>query len=80
MTLLRFFWNQPVTVPPPPGGEGMDTGGGGRYMSSGTMYRLGDEILFLKIERYCGFPHDSNYRATERKVCLGPGTEIQDWD
>ena len=26
MTLLRFFWNQPVTVPPP--GGGMDTGGG----------------------------------------------------
>ena len=46
------------------------------YMASGTMYRLPDEIFFLKIEIYVGFPHDSNYRGTERKVCLGPGTEI----
>ena len=33
--------------------------------------------MFSKIERYFGFPHDSNYLATKRKVCLGPGTEIQ---
>ena len=46
------------------------------YMASGTMYGSGDEF-FMKIERYFRFSHDSNYRATERKVCLGPGTEIQ---
>ena len=39
MTLLLFFWNQPVTVPPPRGGGGdgqrgggMDTGGGGKVL------------------------------------------------
>ena len=47
------------------------------YSSSGTMYRPMDENFFSKIETYFGFPHDSNYRATKRKVCLGPGTEIQ---
>ena len=30
----------------------------------------------LKIERYFGFPHDSNYRATKRKVCFGPWTDL----
>ena len=39
-------------------------------------YRPRDERFFL-LERYFGFPHDSNYRATKRKLCLGPGTEIQ---
>ena len=33
--------------------------------------------FFSKIARYFGFPHDCNNRATKRKVCLGPGTEIQ---
>ena len=40
------------------------------------MYKLRDKI-FSKIARYLGFPLDSNDRATNRKVCLGPGTEIQ---
>ena len=31
--------------------------------------------FFLKI-RECGFPCDSNYTATKRKVCLGLGTDI----
>ena len=30
-----------------------------------------------KIERHFGFPHDSNYTATKRKVCLGPRTNIR---
>ena len=33
--------------------------------------------FFFAIERHFAFLHDSNYRATSRKVCLGPGTEIQ---
>ena len=40
------------------------------------MYRLRDEF-FLETERHFAFLHDSNYRATSRKVCLGPGTEMQ---
>ena len=41
------------------------------------MYKPRDEHFFSKIERHFVFLHDSNYRATSRKVCLGPGTEIQ---
>ena len=37
---------------------------------SAIIYRPIDEFFFLKIETYLGFPHDSNYRATKRKVCL----------
>ena len=33
--------------------------------------------FFSKIERHFAIPHDSNYTATKKKVCLGPGTEIQ---
>ena len=47
------------------------------YYCSRTMYRLRDEKFLSKTERHFAFLHDSNYRATSRKVCLGPGTEIQ---
>ena len=47
------------------------------YSSSGTMYRPIDDNFFSKIETHFGFLHDSNYRATKRKLCLGPRTEIQ---
>jgi len=32
---------------------------------------------FLKIERHFRFPHDFGCTTTNRKVCLGPGTEIE---
>ena len=30
--------------------------------------------MFSKIDRYFGFPNDSDYTATKMKACLGPGT------
>ena len=44
------------------------------YYCSGTMSRPRDEIFFSKIQRRFVIQHDSNYTATKRKVCLGPGT------
>ena len=44
---------------------------------SRTMYKPRDEKHFLTIERHFGFPHDSGYTATKRKVHLGPGTKIE---
>ena len=60
MTLLRFFWNQPVTVPPPQGGDGhgggMDTGGG----EGTTFWMRADDswCLLLPLPTICcSFPN-----------------------
>ena len=55
MTLLHFFWNQPVTVPPPWGG-GMDTGGG--------WTRGGKVLQFIAMQTNVSPTADSGFAGT----------------